>query len=80
MSRSVTTSVLRLIQDTITATRVDVTEEEALLLWPKIQQFSKVHQRRPEVRSDDPVEKRYAEVLLWLQRQKRERDAEARLQ
>lgn len=80
MSRSVTTGVLRLIQDTITATRVDVTEEEALLLWPKIQQFSKVHQRRPEVRSDDPVEKRYAEVLLWLQRQKRERDAEARLQ
>lgn len=80
MSRSVTTAVLRLIQDTITATRVDVTEEEALLLWPKIQQFSKVHQRRPEVRSDDPVEKRYAEVLLWLQRQKRERDAEARLQ
>lgn len=79
LSKSVTTSVLRLIQDSITATRVDVTEEEARLIWPKIKQFTQVYQRQPDVRSADPIEKRYAEVLLWLQRKKRERDAEQRV-
>src|SRR5690606_5231255 len=37
LSKSVTPQVWRVIQDTITATRIDITEEEALLLWPKIQ-------------------------------------------
>ncbi|EKB47218.1 hypothetical protein B879_04188 [Cecembia lonarensis LW9] len=36
MSKSVTPNVLRIISDTITATRVEISEQEALLLWPKI--------------------------------------------
>ncbi|MGO1510429.1 MAG: DEAD/DEAH box helicase [Actinomycetales bacterium] len=80
LSKSVTPQTLRLIQDTITATRVEITEEEALLLWPKIQQFHKVNRRKPDVRSDDPTEKRYAEALLFLQKRKREREQEQRMQ
>lgn len=80
LSKSVTPQVLRIIQDTITATRIDITEEEALLLWPKIQQFAKVNRRQPDVRSDDPTEKRYAEALLFLRKKKREHDAQQRLQ
>jgi len=80
LSKSVTPQVLRVIQDTITATRIDITEEEALLLWPKIQQFAKVNRRQPDVRSDDPTEKRYAEALLFLRKKKREHDAQQRLQ
>lgn len=78
MSKSVTPSVLRIIQDTITATRVEVTEEEALALFPKIQNWVKVAARRPDVRSDDPIEKRYAEVLLFLQRKKQAHQAAQR--
>lgn len=78
ISKSVTPSVLRIISDAITASRVEITEEEALAAWPKIQQWAKVSGRKPNVRSDDPTEKRYAEVLLFLQRRKQERDAAAR--
>lgn len=74
MSKSVTTNVLRIISDTITATRIEITEEEALLLWPKIQAWHKVNGRAPDVRSDDPAEKRYAEALLYLRKRKAEHE------
>jgi len=77
LSKSVTPSVLRIIQDSITATRLDITEDEAVAAWPKIQQWAKLN-GRPNVRSEDPTEKRYAEILLWLQRQKQQRAAGAR--
>ena len=77
LSKSVTPSVLRIIQDSITATRVEITEEEAFGAWPKIQQWAKLN-GRPDVRSEDPTEKRYAEILLFLQRKKQQRAAEQR--
>jgi hypothetical protein len=77
LSKSVTPSVLRIIQDSITATRVEVTEDEAKAAWPKIQQWAKLN-GRPNVRSEDPTEKRYAEIVLFLQRKKQERDAATR--
>lgn len=80
LSKAVTPQVLRIIQDTITATRIEITEEEARLLWPKIQQFVKVNRHQPDVRSDDPTEKRYAEALLFLRKKKREHEAQLRLQ
>ena len=78
ISKSVTPSVLRIISDAITATRVEITEEEALAAWPKIQQWVKVNGRKPNVRSDDPAEKRYAEIVLYLQKKKQEREAAQR--
>ena len=48
LSKSVTPSVLRIIQDSITATRVEITEEEAFGAWPKIQQWAKLN-GRPEI-------------------------------
>lgn len=72
MSKSVTTSVLRIISDAITATRIEISEDEALLLWPKVQAWVKVNGRKPDARSDDPTEKRYAETILFLQRKKQQ--------
>lgn len=72
MSKSVTTSVLRIISDAIAATRIEISEEEALVLWPKIQTWAKVNGRKPDVRSEDQTEKRYAETLLFLQRKKQQ--------
>ncbi|MFN8150271.1 MAG: hypothetical protein U0R24_03975 [Solirubrobacterales bacterium] len=72
LSKSVTKQVLGLIQDAIDTTRVEMSEEEALLLWPKIQAFVRREGDRPNVRSNDPQEQRLAEALLLLQRQRRE--------
>ena len=78
MSKSVTPSVLRIIQDQITATRVEFTEEEALALVPRIKKWIRVNNRRPDSRAEDPTEKRYADALLWLQRAKQKLEAQKR--
>jgi superfamily II DNA or RNA helicase len=72
LSKSVTKQVLRLIQDAIETTRVDMSEEEALLLWPKIQAFVRKTGERPDYRAADPLEQRLAGALLLLQKQRRE--------
>ena len=74
LSKSVTKHVLRLIQDAIETTRVDMSEEEALLLWPKIQAFVRKSGQRPDVRAADPLEQRLAGALLLLQKQRREQN------
>jgi hypothetical protein len=74
LSKSVTKQVLRLIQDAIESTRVDMSEEEALLLWPKVQAFVRKTGERPDIRSADPLEQRLAAALLLLQKQRREQN------
>lgn len=55
MSKSVTPSVLRIISDAITATRVEISEEEALALFPKIQNWVKVNGRNPTCAPTTPL-------------------------
>lgn len=75
LSKSVTPNVLRLISDTIAATRITVTPQEAAELFPKIKNWVKVNGgKRPDRRSEDPIERHYAEALLVLQKAKQERD------
>lgn len=76
LSKSVTTSVLRVVQDTITANRITVTEEEVLLTWGKVLAFTKLKGRHPDLRSEDPVERRYAEIALWARKRKSEAAAD----
>jgi len=78
LSKSVTPSVLRIIQDTITAAKIEFSEEEAVALFPKIKTWVKVNGRKPDIRSDDPTEKRMASALLYLQKLKQQREAEKR--
>ncbi|RAV32233.1 ATP-dependent helicase [Corynebacterium heidelbergense] len=75
MSKNVDTKVLKTINDAIIASKVEVTEEEAIQAAPRIKAFFRMHGRRPDHRSDDPVERRLGEVTLWLQAQKRARKA-----
>ena len=72
LSKSVTTQVLRLIQDAIDTTRIEISEEEALLLWPKIQAFVRETGERPDLNSADPLQQRMAGALLVLQKARRE--------
>lgn len=73
LSKSVTTKVLKVIQDSIEATRIQVSEEEAVLLWPKIKEFRAKTGREPLLTANDPLERRMAEVLIYIREQKRKR-------
>lgn len=71
LSKSVTARVLKVIQETIEATRIQMTVEEAILLWPKIQEFVNTFNRQPTINAVDPIEKRMAEAIIYLKEQKR---------
>jgi len=73
LSKSVTTKVLKVIQDTIEATRITMDFEEAKILWPKIQEFTRMYSREPNIKSNDPLEKRMAECVIYLKNEKRKR-------
>ncbi|MGZ2371724.1 DEAD/DEAH box helicase [Ancylomarina sp. YFZ004] len=74
LSKSVTTKVLKVIQDTIEATRIKMDFEEAKVLWPKIQEFIKTYNRQPSLNTNDSQEKRMAECVIYLKEEKRKRD------
>ncbi len=73
LSKSVTTQVLKLIDDHIQAVKIDMTEEEAILLWPKIKEWREKTGEAPNIHSYDPKEKRMAEALVFLRELKRQR-------
>lgn len=73
LSKSVTTKVLKVIQDHIEATRIKMDFEEAKILWPKIQEFIKMYNKEPNLKSNDPLEKRMAECIIYLKEEKRKR-------
>lgn len=71
LSKSVTTRVLKVIQDHIEATRIKMDYEEAAILWPKIKEFVKTFGKEPSLNSIDALEKRMAECLIYLKEEKR---------
>ncbi|MEJ7643901.1 MAG: DEAD/DEAH box helicase [Chryseolinea sp.] len=73
LSKSVTTKVLKVIQDVIESTRIQISVEEALLLWPKINDFVRTFKKEPSLQSSDPLERRMAEAVIFLKEQKRKR-------
>ncbi|RKR07626.1 helicase-like protein [Kushneria sinocarnis] len=73
LSKSVTSSVLKTIQDTVIGSRVQMSEEEAVILWPGINEFVQQHGREPNLHSDNHIEVRYAEALAYIKHKKAER-------
>ncbi|WP_348799156.1 DEAD/DEAH box helicase [Flavobacterium adhaerens] len=73
LSKDVTTKVLKIIQDTIEATRIKMDFEEAKILWPKIVEFKKMYDKEPSVNANDPLERRMAECIIYLKEEKRKR-------
>jgi inactivated superfamily I helicase len=45
--------------------------EEAMLLWPKLNAFVKNNGKEPSLKSNDPLEVRMAEAIIFLKEQKR---------
>lgn len=77
LSKNVTTSVLKSIQDAIHVTKIEMTEEEALLLWPKIEEWYKRTGEKPSMQSYDSREQRLAQALLFIIDAKRRREQNA---
>lgn len=73
LSKSVTTDVLKLIQESIETTRIQMDFEEAKLLWPKVKVFVHEHGREPDLNASDFNEKRLAECLIFIKQEKRKR-------
>ncbi|PPT92433.1 ATP-dependent helicase [Xanthomonas arboricola pv. arracaciae] len=71
LSKSVTVGVLKTIKEAIEATRIAMTEEEAVLLWPKIKEFNRVNGRPPNPDSTDPLEVRMGQALIYLRNERR---------
>ncbi len=74
LSKSVTTNVLRIIQETIEATRITMDFEEAKILWPKVIAFVQTNDRQPSLTSIDPIEKRMAECIVYLKEEKKKKE------
>jgi len=74
LSKSVTPKVLKIIQEVIESTRIQVSEEEAVIMWPKIKQFAATFNRHPAINSTDALERRMAEVLIYIKDQRRKKE------
>lgn len=67
--------MLKTIQDQVTSIRSGVTDEEAVLLWPNVNEFVREHQVEPSPMSKDPYEKRLGEVLAYVRKKLAEKKA-----
>lgn len=72
-SKSLDSKLLSNVQSAMVAIRVQMTDDEARTLWPRIKAFRASEGREPNVHSPGPIEKRMAEALAWLKAQKARR-------
>jgi len=70
LSKSMTPHVLKLIQETIEATRIQMTIEEAIQLYQKARMFKQANGRNPNLNSMDLLERRMAEAIVFIKRQR----------
>jgi hypothetical protein len=69
-SKSLDATILAHVQSAMVANRVQMSEDEALVLWRRIKLFRAQEGREPNVHSADALEKRMAEALAWLKTRK----------
>jgi superfamily II DNA or RNA helicase len=75
LSKQVNAAMLKTIQEAVSASKSQVSEEEAVILWPKIKQFKREHQRDPSLNASDAIEVRYAEALAFIRKMKQQQMA-----
>ncbi|MDO8453393.1 MAG: DEAD/DEAH box helicase family protein [Sulfurimonas sp.] len=71
MSKKVDEKILKLIQESIDATKITVSEAEAAFYWKDVNKFYKEHGREPSKNANDEHERKLAEVLLFVKNFKR---------
>ena len=75
LSKSVTTKLLKVIGETIEAQKILMTDEEAVILYKeKIGKFIKKYGREPKITSNEPLERRMAEAIIYLKNKRRQQN------
>ena len=74
LSKNVTTKLLKVISETIDAQKILMTNEEAVILYKKAGIFINKHNREPKLKSNDPIERRMAEAIVFLKNKKRQQN------
>lgn len=72
-SKALDTPLLQQIQSAMVAQRIQMTEQEALILWPRIKRFTAQEGRAPNPNSPDDLERRLAEAHAYIRTKKAER-------
>ena len=73
LSKSVSSKLLKTISDTIESQKIDITNEEAVILFKKIPDFLEKNKRLPNINSTNPLERRIAEAIIFLKNLKRKK-------
>lgn len=71
-SKAFDTPLLQQIQSAMVAQRIQMTEEEALVLWPRIKRFTAQEGRPPNPHAADDLERRLAEAHAYIRTKKAE--------
>ena len=72
LSKSVTTKTLKVIQDAIESTRIQMTEEQAVYYYNKAREYKQKTGKTPDINSLDPFEKKMAEAIIYLKNLRRQ--------
>lgn len=74
LSKSVDAPVLKAIKNEIDSQKITITKEEVLILFKehKIEEFMMTHQRKPSLESGDPLERRLAEAIVFVEKMRQQ--------
>ncbi len=72
LSKNVTAKLLKVVSDTIESQKILMTDEEAVILYKKVGEFMKKNNREPKLNSNNPLERRMAEAIIFLRNKKRQ--------
>lgn len=74
LSKSVDAPVLKAIKNEIDSQKITITKEEVLILFKehKIEEFMATNQRKPSLESNDPLERRLAEAILFVEKMRQQ--------
>lgn len=67
LSKELNSPVLKLIRESIDAKRITFDEDELVFIWPKVEEFFQKVGKRPDSKSNDPVERRMGEAVIYMQ-------------
>ena len=74
LSKNVTTKLLKVVSETIKSRKILMTDEEAVILYKKVGEFMKKNNREPKLGSNEPLERRMAEAIVYLKNKKRQQN------
>jgi superfamily II DNA or RNA helicase len=72
LSKGLTSELLQKVHGVASTQKIRMTEEEAVALFPRIEEFARDYGRPPNFESDVALERRLGEALEWLKNKKRE--------